>query len=194
MTDNQAGTTAAGTGLSPRAEGEIERTFNSLTNRYATVEEYIAYEFPGSDTWRGDSCGCTDDRCTGYHHDGPECGCLDVQLDDYHDDLVAMHQIRDWLQKQPDQDAAITVLTELQKDPRDLESRLDPAQQALLAEVFTTVSFMDPSRAVHKLGVDVLQHQPAVDDQGRYPFLGLTPVRGKTVEGVNLAPTAQGER
>ncbi len=27
--------------------------------------------------WRGDECGCTDDRCIGYHHDEhKECGCL----------------------------------------------------------------------------------------------------------------------
>jgi len=27
--------------------------------------------------WRGDHCGCSDDRCIGYHHDvGEECGCL----------------------------------------------------------------------------------------------------------------------
>ncbi|MGW6132355.1 hypothetical protein ACWFNE_20205 [Cellulomonas sp. NPDC055163] len=30
-----------------------------------------------SDQWRGDVCGCTDDRCTGYHHGENEpCGCL----------------------------------------------------------------------------------------------------------------------
>lgn len=27
--------------------------------------------------WRGDECGCPDDRCIGYHHDeNDECGCL----------------------------------------------------------------------------------------------------------------------
>ena len=27
--------------------------------------------------WRGDECGCTDDRCSGHHHDEhEECGCL----------------------------------------------------------------------------------------------------------------------
>lgn len=27
--------------------------------------------------WRGDECGCTDDRCVGHHHDEhEECGCL----------------------------------------------------------------------------------------------------------------------
>jgi hypothetical protein len=31
--------------------------------------------------WIGDACGCPDDRCIGYHHDGPDdCGCLPVLL------------------------------------------------------------------------------------------------------------------
>ncbi len=31
--------------------------------------------------WHGDACGCTDDRCIGYHHDDPDdCGCLPVLL------------------------------------------------------------------------------------------------------------------
>lgn len=34
-------------------------------------------------TWRGDACGCPDDRCIGYHHDADEdCGCLGALLDD----------------------------------------------------------------------------------------------------------------
>ena len=32
--------------------------------------------------WHGDACGCPDDRCIGYHHDGPDdCGCLPALLD-----------------------------------------------------------------------------------------------------------------
>lgn len=34
--------------------------------------------------WHGDSCGCPDDRCIGYHHDeDEECGCLPVLLGEY---------------------------------------------------------------------------------------------------------------
>ena len=34
--------------------------------------------------WCGDTCGCPDDRCIGFHHDSPaDCGCLPVLLDDY---------------------------------------------------------------------------------------------------------------
>ena len=34
--------------------------------------------------WRGDSCGCSDDRCKdGYHHEPWEdCGCLEAVLRD----------------------------------------------------------------------------------------------------------------
>lgn len=32
----------------------------------------------------GDSCGCTDDRCVGFHHGAEEpCYCLPVLIDDY---------------------------------------------------------------------------------------------------------------
>ncbi|MBB2956768.1 hypothetical protein [Pseudoclavibacter helvolus] len=31
--------------------------------------------------WRGDACGCPDDRCAGHHHDTTEtCGCLEVLI------------------------------------------------------------------------------------------------------------------
>lgn len=37
---------------------------------------------PGTE-WRGDACGCTDDRCVGYHHDAyEECLCLPALLED----------------------------------------------------------------------------------------------------------------
>lgn len=32
--------------------------------------------------WRGDRCGCPDDRCIGHHHaENEECGCLPALLD-----------------------------------------------------------------------------------------------------------------
>lgn len=36
----------------------------------------------GARIWLGDACGCTDDRCIGYHHDETDpCQCLPVLLD-----------------------------------------------------------------------------------------------------------------
>lgn len=33
--------------------------------------------------WRGDECGCTDDRCIGHHHDeNEECQCLPALIED----------------------------------------------------------------------------------------------------------------
>ena len=41
-----------------------------------TIAAYIRH-YSGSDEWRGDGCGCVDDRCIGYHHDeNGDCGCL----------------------------------------------------------------------------------------------------------------------
>lgn len=38
---------------------------------------------PGEE-WRGDACGCTDDRCIGHHHDEAEpCGCLPALIDEH---------------------------------------------------------------------------------------------------------------
>lgn len=37
----------------------------------------------GSGVWSGDLCGCSDDRCIGYHHEENEsCECLRALLDD----------------------------------------------------------------------------------------------------------------
>lgn len=45
-----------------------------------TLIAYVRYTFPDG-VWGGDACGCTDDRCIGYHHDeADECGCLPVLL------------------------------------------------------------------------------------------------------------------
>lgn len=48
-----------------------------------TIAGYVRHCFPDG-RWRGDSCGCSDDRCIGYHHDADEdCGCLPVLLGEY---------------------------------------------------------------------------------------------------------------
>ena len=40
-----------------------------LTAAGISVADWIAAS-GGSGTWHGDACGCTDDRCIGYHHRG----------------------------------------------------------------------------------------------------------------------------
>lgn len=49
-----------------------------------TIAGYVRWTWPDG-VWRGDRCGCTDDRCLGYHHDadGEGCGCLPVLLGQY---------------------------------------------------------------------------------------------------------------
>lgn len=50
---------------------------------YGTIAGYTRHYF-GDQPWGGDSCGCVDDRCIGYHHDREDsCECLPVWLDDY---------------------------------------------------------------------------------------------------------------
>lgn len=46
-----------------------------------SIAAYIRDAYPDGD-WRGDACGCTDDRCIDYHHDAPDdCGCLPALLE-----------------------------------------------------------------------------------------------------------------
>ncbi|TQO19653.1 hypothetical protein FB472_1224 [Rhodoglobus vestalii] len=40
--------------------------------------------YSGATDWRGDVCGCTDDRCIGHHHDATDaCGCLPALIEDH---------------------------------------------------------------------------------------------------------------
>ena len=39
--------------------------------------------FMADGKWCGDACGCPDDRCIGYHHDGPDdCECLPALMEE----------------------------------------------------------------------------------------------------------------
>lgn len=51
----------------------------------ASIAGYIRNSGAGDGKWHGDSCGCTDDRCIGYHHDESDspCDCLTVVLREY---------------------------------------------------------------------------------------------------------------
>lgn len=47
-----------------------------------TMAAYVRTFWPDG-VWRGDSCGCLDSRCAGFHHEeGDPCGCLPVLLSD----------------------------------------------------------------------------------------------------------------
>jgi hypothetical protein len=47
-----------------------------------TIAGYIRRAGWVDGKWHGDSCGCSDDRCIGYHHDEwEECGCLPAELE-----------------------------------------------------------------------------------------------------------------
>jgi len=48
-----------------------------------TIAGYVRHFYPDG-KWGGDRCGCTDDRCIGYHHDNEDdCRCLEAWLADY---------------------------------------------------------------------------------------------------------------
>lgn len=68
--------------------GLNEHAVRTLLEHGITVEEWVAagnyvYVEPGVE-WLGDRCGCTDNRCIGFHHlDEDSCGCLPVLIEEY---------------------------------------------------------------------------------------------------------------
>lgn len=54
-----------------------------------TIAGYIRRHFPDG-VWGGDTCGCSDDRCRGYHHSerDEDCGCLPVLWAEYEASVV----------------------------------------------------------------------------------------------------------
>ena len=53
----------------------------ALRDAGVTVAEWARAQGWADGRWRGDACGCPDDRCIGFHHlKGEECGCLRVLL------------------------------------------------------------------------------------------------------------------
>jgi len=49
-----------------------------------TIAEYVRSQGYSDGEWRGDACGCFDDRCKdGFHHElDDECQCLPAILDE----------------------------------------------------------------------------------------------------------------
>jgi hypothetical protein len=65
----------------PRSSPLTPAALEVLTAAGFTALDWAVRHFDGPD-WGGDVCGCTDDRCVGYHHgEDEECGCLPVLLD-----------------------------------------------------------------------------------------------------------------
>lgn len=55
-----------------------------------TIAGYVRHWFPEG-VWRGDSCGCPDDRCVGFHHgQRDDCGCLPVTVGEYVATILAV--------------------------------------------------------------------------------------------------------
>lgn len=78
------------TALTPTARTTIKLWYFGDDTRIVTsIAGYVRRHF-GNQGWGGDSCGCPDDRCIGYHHDGgEECQCLPASLDAWIDEQVA---------------------------------------------------------------------------------------------------------
>lgn len=61
----------------------LHRAARETLRAYGYSEATWSFYWTGDRSWRGDACGCTDDRCVGYHHDVDEhCGCLPALLVD----------------------------------------------------------------------------------------------------------------
>lgn len=57
--------------------GTINREALAQIRDYGLTRAAYVSCFSRSGVWYGDSCGCVDDRCIGYHHEaGESCHCL----------------------------------------------------------------------------------------------------------------------
>jgi hypothetical protein len=61
--------------------GKLNETAKSALREAGITQTAWARIHFSDGRWRGDACGCPDDRCIGYHHyETEECGCLPVLL------------------------------------------------------------------------------------------------------------------
>lgn len=59
------------------------RARQKLRNAGITPKAY-ARTFWTDGIWRGDTCGCPDDRCTGHHHNtDTNCDCIDTLISEH---------------------------------------------------------------------------------------------------------------
>ncbi|SFW50292.1 sigma-70 family RNA polymerase sigma factor [Amycolatopsis australiensis] len=68
---------------------ELNTTAREQLRSFGVAPTEWAQRHFGTDEWHGDACGCSDDRCIGYHHDNvDDCGCLTVLLTSRHEPPV----------------------------------------------------------------------------------------------------------
>jgi hypothetical protein len=59
----------------------------ALADSGLTEADYVS-RFSADGVWYGDACGCSDDRCAGFHHDeASDCGCFPNLLEQAMDEL-----------------------------------------------------------------------------------------------------------
>jgi hypothetical protein len=59
----------------------------ALADSGLTEADYVS-RFSADGVWYGDACGCSDDRCAGFHHDEvSDCGCFPTLLEQAIDEL-----------------------------------------------------------------------------------------------------------
>ena len=58
-----------------------QRAKETLRDHGVTQAAWRREWFGSPTVWHGDRCGCSDDRCIGFHHDNEDdCGCLPAML------------------------------------------------------------------------------------------------------------------
>ena len=66
--------------MTARVSGLSRAARATIAAEGITVRQYVDHHAGrGVSRWPGDRCGCTDDRCDGYHHmAGEPCLCVEV--------------------------------------------------------------------------------------------------------------------
>lgn len=80
--------------VTPVRYGRLSRaardTIRFWYGKPVTIAGYVRYWYADG-VWRGDACGCHDDRCVGYHHGADQdCGCIEAMLGEYTTVAIAL--------------------------------------------------------------------------------------------------------
>lgn len=61
-----------------------QQALATLAQHNVVPSAYIAHYSGPDEIWSGDTCGCADDRCIGFHHEGADgCHCLEVWIEEF---------------------------------------------------------------------------------------------------------------